>query len=437
MRFAASPSSAVADKAIVTHSIGWALLASAMLFESDVYRYVTIAMVVYAFVRHRSNVNQISNDWLAVLCYAWTAYVLLRFIGELLLFGEKGSSEWLYAFPAFFPLIGVALYVSRRYMFSAATLLIFVGLLALLATLDYRVIFHGERAAPLYHHNPIHAGVGSSMLFISSLFWMLYAAETGRLTHRWKLPILAVGSSTAFLSLVGILGAHSKGAWLALAATMVCMAVLSLHHMFGRWRVYLLPALVLIAVIGSTIASPYIQEVAGATVIAADKLADDVLDDPSGAVAAAIADADTPHAMRERLMLWWNAYELVEASPLVGWGNLWLREWGKRSYDEVKHTLLHNGYLELLVRHGLFGIAFLLIFSLTVFKRLNSAHSNGKIASSLAAYIYSISFFFFCTITTNSNNRLALGESFFILAGSAIFALTLLEANRLQPENVT
>ena len=40
-------------------------------------------------------------------------------------------------------------------------------------------------------------------------------------------------------------------------------------------------------------------------------------------------------------------------------------------------------------------------------------------------YLYGLSLFFFITIATNSNNRLALGESYFLLAGAAVFAISL------------
>jgi O-antigen ligase len=86
---------------------------------------------------------------------------------------------------------------------------------------------------------------------------------------------------------------------------------------------------------------------------------------------------------------------------------------------------MHNGYLEIMVRHGLLGITFLLVFVIAAARTVNDARRRGMISSSLAVYLYSISFFFFCTITTNSNNRLAIGESFFILTAAAVFAIRL------------
>lgn len=405
----------------------WVLLASAMLVESDIYRYVALAFAIFALVRHRPEVRQVSRDWLALLCYAWAGYALVRFVLGIVLYDQKGTSEWLYAFPALFPLLGVALYATRRSLFAAGTLLLACGLAGLLATLDFGTIFAGERAAPLFHHNPIHAGVGGSMLFLTAAFWLLYAAETGRLAGRLKWPMLTLGLSTAALSLIGVLGAQSKGAWLALAATMGFMALLSLYHLAGRWRLHLLGGLVVLAIAVAAVAAPYVTKVAGSTADAALTMLDTALatKDPLGAIQATIADETVPSAMRERLMLWSNALELIQQSPLVGWGNAWLGEWKRTTYADVGYTLLHNGYLEILVRHGLFGLSVLSVFTLAAAGRVNAARREGRIGASTAAYLYSMSFFFFATITTNSNNRLALGESFFLLAGGAVFAVLL------------
>ena len=410
----------------VLFSVLWAVMASAMLVESDVYRYATIALLILALVSYRADVRWISRDWLAVLCYAWAVYAAGRFAYGVFVLGEKGASEWLYIFPGFFPLVGVALYNTRRYVFSAATLLVVCGLVGLILTLDFPTLLAGQRAAPFYHHNPIHAGIGSCMLFLTVVFWLFYAAETGRLGGFMRWVFLSIGITTAVLSLVGALGSHSKGAWLALAATVAFMGGLSLLRYAGRWRLHILGGLLVTAVVATMVAAPYVEIVAGPTMDAAAKLTGDTIatEGPLAAMQRAITDPATPIAMRERLELWSNAIELIQAAPWVGWGNEWLRKWYDTTYSDVGYTLIHNGYLEIMVRHGLLGMAFLLVFAGVAAYRTNDAHRRGVISSSLAAYIYSLSFFFFWTIATNSNNRLALGESFFILVAAAVFSFT-------------
>jgi len=408
----------------------WALMASAMLVESDSYRYVTIIFLIFAIVSHRTEVSVVSRDWLAILCYTWAAYAAIRFAFDVLVDDEKGTSEWLYVFPVFFPFLGVALSASRRYIFSAGTLVVVSGLVALLMSLDVPILLSGKRATPLFHHNPIHAGIGSCMLFLTAVFWLLYAAETGRLREKSKWYVVTLGVVTAVLSLIGALGAQSKGAWLALAATVAFMGIFSLLRYFRKWRGYLIAGLVVVTGAAVAIATPYVERIAGKTIVAVVKLTDDsfATKDPFAAIQRAITDPVTPGPMRQRLELWSNAMELIQAAPLVGWGNGWLREWRQTTYSDVGFTIIHNGYLEIMVRHGLLGIIFLLGFAVVTAKKINDAHRRGQISSSLTAYIFSISFFFFCTILTNSNNRLAIGESFFMIAGSTVFALILGEA---------
>jgi len=403
----------------------WALMASAMLVESDIYRYVTVILVVFILVSHGDAVRRASRDWLAILCYAWAAYAAVRFVFGILVLGEKGASEWLYIFPVFFPLVGAALSISRRYIFSAASLLIVCGLVALLLTLDFHTLATGKRATPLFHHNPIHAGIGSCMFFLTAVFWMLHSAETGRLAGPRKWYFLIPGIAAATLSLIGVLGAQSKGVWLALAATVFFMGFLSLLYIVGRRRFQLMGGLLFAAAIAAAVAAPYINRVAGATLQSAVSLVDDSIAtaSPLSAIQRSIADPATPTGMRERLMLWSNAIELIQAAPWFGWGNAWLSEWQGTTYSNIRYTLIHNGYLEVLVRHGIFGILFIIIFAISAAYSVNYAQHHGVISSSLTVYLYSISFFFFCTIATNSNNRLAIGESFFIVIASAVFTL--------------
>ena len=399
----------------------WALLASAILVESDVYRYVTLALVAFVAIYHRRELTQVSQDWLALLCYGWATYATIRFSFGLVLYDEKGASEWLYIFPVFFPAIGAALYLTRNHLYLACLLLLAAGLIGLMATLDITQVLGGVRNPPLFHKNPIHAGVGSGMLFLSAVFLLSYATETGRLNTRWKWPTLALCSATA------LLGAQSKGVWLALACTLAFSGLLCLALIPGRWRVVVLSGLTIAAVIAAVSASSVVTQVAGSTITATERLTSAVVStDLSDAMQKAIEDPETPEAMRERLMIWSNALELFNTAPFFGRGNLWLQDWYKTTYADVGYTLLHNGFLEIVVRHGLFGLAFLGIFMVAALQRLLAAQRQGLIATSTLACMLTITVFFLGTIATNSNNRLAIGESFFILAGGAVFAVTLL-----------
>ena len=420
------PSGLLSRSEVLLLPLLWVVMASAMLVESDAYRYVTLALVTLAMWRYRDEVGLISRDWLAWFCWLWAAWALIRFVIGVTIHDERGTSEWLYIFPLLFPGLGVALYMTRRHLFPAATVLIAAGAAGLLASIDWSALNNGERIFPLFHNNPIHAAIGCGMLLITSVCWMLYALETGRYKGGRLAAILATGIFTALLCGVGILGAQSKGVWLALMPVVVFMSIAVLLYYGGRVALAVLAVLV-VASVGIFSALDNTSRVAAPTIEAAGELFSGAIEnvDPRGAMRRAVEDSDTPQSMRERLMLWTNALDTVESSPWVGWGNLWQREWRQGTYSDNNHQLLHNGYLEILVRHGLLGAMVLAIVLLASARRIYVARRDGIISASLMLYLYGLSLFFFITIATNSNNRLALGESYFLLAGAAVFAITL------------
>jgi O-antigen ligase len=405
----------------------WIVMASAMIVESDSYRYATIILVVAALIGMRDHVRMVSHNWLAILCYAWATYVLVRFLYGLLVWGEKGTSEWLYVFPVFFPFVGVTLHATRRYLYGTATLFLALSLLALLFSLDIPTLLSGSRAAPLFHNNPIHAGVGCGMIFLCAVFWLLHSLETGKLRGRWKWPMIALGFATATASLLGALGAQSKGVWLALVITIAFLGLFCLVYGSGKSRLVLLGVLAFFALSVSTTAYPYVEKVAGRTIKALIVLADigTSADTFSSAIQTSIESPDTPSSTTARLKLAYNAIELIKQSPWIGFGNLWLSEWKNRTYNDINFSLLHNGYFEIMVRHGIMGIAVLLAFSSGAASTVARAHKNGNISSSTAVFIFSTAVYFFSTMATNSNNRLAIGESFLILMGAVVFCLSL------------
>lgn len=424
MQFMAFPTARL--KPLLTPCL-WVIMASAMLVESDAYRYAAILLASSTLIWFREDLRLVARDWLAILCWVWAGYVILRFVVGVVVYDEKGTSEWLYAFPLFFPGLGVALYCARDRLFPVATTLICLGLLGLLITLDWGALSAGERVFPLFHNNPIHAGVGCGMLLISSIFWVLYAKESNRLVGWQAGAIPFVGAATVLLSIAGLLGSQSKGAWLALSLTAAFTIGLVILFYAGRWRWAIIAASLLVAGVVAMTAGDSVLRVAAPTIESTAELSERAIDhtDPLDAARLTIEDPETPQSMRERLKLWTNALDTVQSSPWVGWGNLWQREWRQGTYSDTKHQLLHNGYLELLVRHGVLGALMLLIFVTVSARRLHRAWSEGVIPSGVLLYLYSLSFFFFVTIASNSNNRLAIGESYFLVTAAAVFAVSL------------
>src|SRR4051812_10319684 len=143
----------------------WLLLISAPIVESDTYRYAALLLIGTTFVRFKPNFNLLKSDWLANACLAWGAYALLRFLFGLIVYGEKGASDWLYAFPLFFPAVGIALYSSRKQVETVFAIYFPAALAALLISTDYRLILEGDaRISPLFHNNLIHGAIGCGFL---------------------------------------------------------------------------------------------------------------------------------------------------------------------------------------------------------------------------------------------------------------------------------
>nr|CAD6424550.1 O-antigen ligase domain-containing protein [Rhizobium sp. Q54] len=404
----------------------WAVMASAMLVETDAYRYAALALVCFTLIRCRRDLRLVARDWLALLCWLWAAYALIRFLVGVLVYDESGTSEWLYVFPLLFPGLGVALYRTRGRIFPAASLLVALGLAGLLMTIDWGSFARGERVFPLFHNNPIHAAIACGMLLITSICWMLHARESGR-CFGWKAVVIpATGWAAVVLSLLGILGAQSKGVWLALLPV-VALMVLFLLFPLSRSRLVILVMTAFVAGAAAFAAKDQVLLVAGPTVEATGRLSERMLahDGLLEAMDSTIKDPETPASMRDRLKLWANSLHVVWSAPWVGWGNLWQREWLQGPYPDVAHRLLHNGYLEILVRHGALGALMLGTFVVVSARRIYRAKTTGVIPVSVILYLYSLSLFFFITIASNSNNRLAIGESFFLLAAAAVFAISL------------
>ncbi len=412
----------------------WVGMISAPIAESDTYRYTVLTLIAIGFIFFRENYRFLRGDYLAYLCIGWGVYAFLRFAYGVFVLDEKGTSEWLYVFPIFFPGLGIALYSSRHYVFRAISLFMAIALAALLVSTDYHGILAGERTYPLFHNNPIHSAIGCGLIVIGAFYWMLEAAESGRLVGWKRHAILAAGSLIVALGLFNIYGAKSKGVWLALIFTVAAMAATSFLHQHRRHIVPLLLGAFAILAVGLYTVQDNIEEFAGPTFDAAVNLSENALESPSieGAMRSAIEAPETPDSMRERLELWSNALELISMAPLFGHGNDWLRLWRQTTYGETRYVLLHNGYLEIMVRHGFFGLTLLAVGIWMSWRRLSEAYRRKVISHSTLMGAYVLSVFFLVTLFSNSNNRLALGESFFMVMAAAVFAISFLSKTSVE-----
>ena len=399
---------------------------SVTLIESDAYRYAAVSLVIgFAFFAGGTE-KPISRDWLAILCLVCGSAALLRFLFQLVATGEKGASEWLYAFPLLFPLMGVALAGSWKVVRVTLASFFLIALVLMLVSTQYSQALTGERIFPLFHHNPIHGAVGCGFLAIGAFYWVSYQYEVGtsKSTRRF---VTAVGTTVVALALFNIWGSKSKGVWFALIPTFLMLVPSAFMFLRRKELIVAMVTGVLLVGGGAYSVRQNIIEVVGPT---AESVASVVGELDSGrSISSILQEAielpSTPVSFDERLQLWSNASEIIAVSPVFGSGNHWLTIWHTTRYAGIPYTLMHNGYLEVLVRHGFLGLAtYGLIFVASIY-RVYSASRLGIISKSAFSCYLVCAVYFLFTILSNSNNRLALGESYSLLFSAVCFACTI------------
>src|SRR5690606_8395098 len=133
-----------------------------------------------------------------------------------------------------------------------------------------------------------------------------------------------------------------------------------------------------------------------------------------------ISDPSTQASEMERMKIWFNALSLWGENPLIGAGVGWLSRWSLQLYA-TPYNLLHNGYLEVAVRYGWTGLAFYgVLFGWTVITVYKAARLRLIDVSALQAYVATL-MFFAVTLVSNSNIRLAIGETYMWFAAGFTF----------------
>jgi O-antigen ligase len=395
----------------------WLLGVSPLLIESDAYRYASLILIFIALFYYLREPNRPRTNWLGWLCIGWGLYVTVRFafIYVTTPHHDIGASDWLYAFPFFFPILGVAfaLYEKEMEKIVGAFFLIALAILGATVSIDVAKIASGVAVRPLIMNNQIHGAVACGLILVASSFWLLHYLTSPSGNRIIARVAYVVSPIIMMLCLVAIYGAKSKGVWLALAFTLPLLALVSLNYIKFRAAVVMVVCATVLLLAGVYVVRQNIERTAGPTTQAAISMIEDVVNGHgvSQTVTQTIAFSDTPGSMDERLQLWSNAWEVFSAAPVFGWGNQWLERWYQTHYSGVPYTLLHNGYLEVLVRFGLFGALIMTVILVGLASSVWRASREGIIPRA-AMHTYLVCLFFFSlTLLSNSNNRLAIGES--------------------------
>lgn len=405
--------------------VGTMLFLSALWFERDAYRGGIIILGIVGIFGVVLREYRPRLGWPELACLLWSAFVAIWYFVELFAtnYGQNGSSEGIYLFPALFPLLGYALFLVRNRSELMIWLFFSLSFLWLLISTNQSAIFSGERVDVLFHKNTIHGSVAVGIMLICGLAWMeeLSSDRTRPMLHR------LFGGSLAFavmaLCFINIFGGKSKGIWISL------LVILPLQLLAMAWRTrsrtaYAISALAaILAIAFATFFSDKYWAVAGPVAMASEEVL--VRFAASGfslePVNELIAQGTLPETLSIRLQLWINALEIWQHSPWIGNGVMWESLLPQTRYAGQPFNVFHNGYLEIAVRYGLLGLAFMGGLYACFVAWVRKAANLGLISSpAYLCFVFCLAFFML-TLLTNSNNRLAIGESFVLFSGAFAF----------------
>jgi O-antigen ligase len=404
------------------------LLVSAVWVESDIYRYAAVILVVWGLADYWRAEFKPSISWMGYICIAWVAFVAIRYIFAYLdpSVQSHGTSEGIYLFPILYMTVGYMMFRYRHMHEKAAVLFVMISFVMSAATLQPSSLFEDGHQDVHYDFlmmkNTIHSSVGAGFIILAAINFAGFAIKNVRNTRR-RLCYEAIAYATVGLCIIGLYGAKAKGVWLAIAAALCAQVLLSARRTYGK-RGWIIAGAFLVALTAFVATfSTGIWATIGPTYQSAIEIAVATLESgsPAGAIQSAIASGTVPTSMNERLMLWSNAVEVWSHNIVFGNGIAWKDLWAKSQYQNVGFDLIHNGYLEVSVRYGLVGLFFytvLYCWSITMSYRA----SNRGLIPSEAFNLHVVSLvFFLATILTNSNNRLAIGETYMMVSAAVGF----------------
>ncbi|NRP87793.1 hypothetical protein GFPCMMHI_03713 [Ensifer adhaerens] len=419
------PSPSFARVWVYTADVLWLFVMSASLVESYAYRYAGTLLLILSLILYARSKPRPSIDWQGWLCLAWGTYAFLRYVLQFALQADHpvGDHDVLFLMPLVFPPLAFLLFRCWSHLERLVAVYFGIALIVLLLSLRLSAILEGETVIPLIQHNQIHGAVCCGVILIGAIFWLLHYLTENTCNRTIKIYASVVSPCICALCLLGIYGAKSKGVWLSLLPVLPIVGFIAMRALKPRLVVPV--ALLLVALLGGGlyIVRNNVVHTAGPTIAATITMLKDAgsTEQIGSAVSHSIDSGATPIGMNQRLQLWANAWELFSTAPIFGWGSEWLELWPHTYYPNAGYTFMHNGYLEILIRYGLFGAAFLGVMLACFCFNVRRAASLRIIPNhAMHAYFLIILFFSF-TILSNSNNRLASGESLSIL--TAAFAL--------------
>jgi len=397
------------------------ILVSAVWIETDIYRIASLILVLWGIACYLRADYRVSITWMGWLCLAWVAMVLgrLAWVYASDSPGSRGASEGIYLLPAFYMTVGYMAYLNRRLMFAVVLLSVGISLILVINTVDLRTVFSGSYERFLFTNNRIHSAVGAGMIVLAAIDLASYVTRT--MPPSWtRRGIVATCYAAFALSMIGIYGTDAKGVWVAIALALCVHTMMSLPASMQR-RSSAVTLVALAAFIAFVLVfSDRIWAVIGPSIDSSVLMVIDAVrtGHPVAVLREAIEQNTAPEGLAVRLKLWNNAYEVFRSHWLLGAGIGWHDLFYEQFYRDARYDIIHNGYLEVAARYGLLGLGFYTVLYGWTIAMARRATRLGLIP--LEAYRFHVAalIFFLVTILTNSNNRLAIGETYMMVAAA-------------------
>lgn len=416
---------------VVLAVFGFLVMASVFWVESDAYRFACLALVIpstYFYIKHAFwRYDRPRIGIVGILCIIWTFYVLGRFLQGLILHPEQstGSAEGIYLFPFLYSTLGYAFWRFCRKPFLIVAPFLIISILALLVSSDYSSIMAGARATTFAHSNTIHAANASGFILIFALCLIIHVILTEHIVKQRKIIFSIAGLFLFVLSLINVLVLTSKGVWMALAVVMPVLLVFLAFHVrskYVRSKFSVFSALFAFTLLLTISISWYGDKIvlsAGTTFDLAIRIAVSFArgDGLISTMEMMIASSNVPSSAVSRLQLWLDAITIWSESPIFGIGVSWTDLWEQRLHSShLPFNIFHNTILELGIRYGVIGLVFFGLLYVWSMKQVLLASKFHLIAPAAAICYVAMLAFFLLSGLTNSNIRLAIGESYMQLA---------------------
>ena len=397
------------------------ILVSAVWVETDSYRIAALVLVLWGIAAYVVEDFRPTIGLMGFSCLGWITLIALRYIALYLsgTLNSLGASEGIYLLPAFYMTVGYMMFAYRRVLPRLVVVFMALSLAMTAITVDWLTAFDGEFHPFLYMNNTIHSSVAGGLIILAAVNVAFYAhANIAARKRRWFIE--AIAYLTIVIGFIGLYGAKSKGVWVAIAGAFFVQMILSAHLTFraaaAAKTIVLLVAFAgfvwLFAAGNWSAISPSYDSTESIVLKAV------ATGHPLTALREAIASGTVPPNTNVRLMLWHNAIEVWSKNVWIGNGIAWRDLYEATTYPDVGFDIVHNGYLEIAMRYGFLGLSFYAVLYFWTLVMARRAVKRGLIATEAYRFHVVSLVFFFATLLTNSNNRLAIGETFMLVAAA-------------------